>query len=386
MTKRDSLSYHKENRGKLGVFSKVKLETREDLSLAYTPGVSEVSLYVAEDPKRVWEVTGKSNAVAVISDGSAVLGLGNIGAEASLPVMEGKAILFKELGGIDAYPIVIKTQDNDTIINIVRNIAPGFGGINLEDIAAPNCFIIEDALQGIGIPVFHDDQWGTAIVVLAALQNALKVVDKNFTKVKVVVCGAGAAGISISKLLLRAGIGDLILVDSNGIVYNGRDGMNRYKSEIADVSNLNKIIGTVENALIGADVFIGVSKGGIVTKSMIEKMNNDSIVFAMANPIPEIMPDEAYLAGAKVVGTGRSDFGNQINNVLAFPGIFRGALSERATTITMEMKLAAVEAIAKCVKNPTADKIVPDALDKSVAERVAEAVAAAWQKGSNGGQ
>ena len=329
---------------------------------------------------RSWEVTGKGNAVAVVTDGSAVLGLGNIGAEAALPVMEGKAVLFKELGGVDAYPILIKTQDNQTIIDLVKNIAPGFGGINLEDIAAPNCFVIEEALQGIGIPVFHDDQWGTAIVVLAALQNALEVVDKNFTKVKVVVSGAGAAGMSISKLLLRRGVGDLILVDSKGIIYDGREGMNEYKREIADISNFNKLTGTIEDALVGADVFIGVSKGGIVNKTMIEKMSSKAIVFAMANPDPEIMPEEARLGGAFIVGTGRSDFDNQINNLLAFPGIFKGALSVRATSITMEMKLAAVEAIAASVTKPTVNKIVPDPLDKSVTDRVAVAVADAWRE------
>jgi len=380
MTKTDSISYHKEFGGKLAVSSKVKIENREDLSLAYTPGVSEVSKYIAEDATRAWEVTGKGNAVAVVTDGSAVLGLGNIGAEAALPVMEGKAILFKELGGVDAYPILIKTQDNQTIIDLVKNIAPGFGGINLEDIAAPNCFVIEEALQGIGIPVFHDDQWGTAIVVLAALQNALKVVDKNFTKVKVVVSGAGAAGMSISKLLLRRGVGDLILVDSKGIIYDGREDMNEYKREIADISNFNKLTGTIEDALVGADVFIGVSKGGIVDKTMIEKMNSKAIVFAMANPDPEIMPEEAKLGGAFIVGTGRSDFDNQINNLLAFPGIFKGALSVRATSITMEMKLAAVEAIAASVTKPTVNKIVPDPLDKSVTDRVAVAVADAWRE------
>ncbi len=379
MSNRDSLEYHKENKGKLAVVSKVKLESREDLSLAYTPGVSEVSRYVAEDVNKVWEVTGRGNAVAVVSDGSAVLGLGNIGAEAALPVMEGKAILFKELGGVDAYPIVLKDQDNQKTIELVKNISPGFGGINLEDIAAPNCFVIEEALQGIGIPVFHDDQWGTAIVALAALQNALGVVGKDFTKVKVVVSGAGAAGMSIAKLLLRRGVGDLILVDSKGIIYDGRDDMNEYKREIADISNFNKLTGTIADALVGADVFIGVSKGGIVNRSMIEKMNKDAIVFAMANPEPEIMPDEALAGGARVVGTGRSDFANQINNVLAFPGIFKGALSVRATSITMEMKMAAVVAIAGCVTEPTEKKIVPNALDKAVAERVAAAVAAAWK-------
>jgi len=380
MTKTDSISYHKEFGGKLAVVSKVEIENREDLSLAYTPGVSQVSKYVAEDVTRAWEVTGKGNAVAVVTDGSAVLGLGNIGAEAALPVMEGKAVLFKELGGVDAYPILIKTQDNQTIIDLVKNIAPGFGGINLEDIAAPNCFVIEEALQGIGIPVFHDDQWGTAIVVLAALQNALEVVDKNFTKVKVVVSGAGAAGMSISKLLLRRGVGDLILVDSKGIIYDGREGMNEYKREIADISNFNKLTGTIEDALVGADVFIGVSKGGIVNKTMIEKMSSKAIVFAMANPDPEIMPEEARLGGAFIVGTGRSDFDNQINNLLAFPGIFKGALSVRATSITMEMKLAAVEAIAASVTKPTVNKIVPDPLDKSVTDRVAVAVADAWRE------
>ncbi|MBP6979667.1 NADP-dependent malic enzyme [Candidatus Curtissbacteria bacterium] len=380
MTKTDSISYHKEFGGKLAVVSKVEIENREDLSLAYTPGVSEVSKYVAEDVTRAWEVTGKGNAVAVVTDGSAVLGLGNIGAEAALPVMEGKAVLFKELGGVDAYPILIKTQDNQTIIDLVKNIAPGFGGINLEDIAAPNCFVIEEALQGIGIPVFHDDQWGTAIVVLAALQNALEVVDKNFTKVKVVVSGAGAAGMSISKLLLRRGVGDLILVDSKGIIYDGREGMNEYKREIADISNFNKLTGAIEDALVGADVFIGVSKGGIVNKTMIEKMSSKAIVFAMANPDPEIMPEEARLGGAFIVGTGRSDFDNQINNLLAFPGIFKGALSVRATSITMEMKLAAVEAIAASVTKPTVNKIVPDPLDKSVTDRVAVAVADAWRE------
>lgn len=379
MSKQGSLEYHKENKGKLAVVSKVRLESREDLSLAYTPGVSEVSKCVAGDTDKVWEVTGKGNAVAVVSDGSAVLGLGNIGAEAALPVMEGKAILFKKLGGVDAYPIVLKDQDNQKTIDLVKNISPGFGGINLEDIAAPNCFVIEEALQGIGIPVFHDDQWGTAIVALAALQNALFVVGKDFTRVKVVVSGAGAAGMSIAKLLLRRGVGDLILVDSKGIIYDGREDMNEYKREIADISNFNKLTGTIAEALVGADVLIGVSKGGIVTKSMIERMNKDAIVFAMANPEPEIMPEDAFAGGARIVGTGRSDFDNQINNVLAFPGIFKGALSVRANSITMEMKMAAVEAIANCVPEPTEKRIVPDALDKSVADRVAAAVAEAWE-------
>ena len=382
----EAIKLHKEKRGKLEIKSKVALATKKDLSLAYTPGVAAVSSAIAKDKSKVYDYTIKQNSVAVVTDGSAVLGLGNIGPEAALPVMEGKAILFKEFADIDAYPICLATQNSDEIISIVKNIAPGFGGINLEDISAPRCFEIEQALQEIGIPVMHDDQHGTAVVVLAGLINAAKVVKKEITELKVVINGAGAAGMSIAKLLLCLGyekktctpVKEIILCDSKGIIYERRNDLNKYKKELAKATNRKKIKGTLEDALQGADVFIGVSVGGALKKEYIKKMADKPIIFAMANPTPEIMPDEAK--GAAVIATGRSDFPNQINNVLAFPGIFRGALDAKATQITCGMKLAAAHAIADCVAKPTAEKIMPSPLEKEVAKKVAEAVKGVWDE------
>lgn len=378
--KEEALKLHKDNKGKLAVKSKVKVETKEDLSIVYTPGVAEVCRAIKEDKSTVYDYTMKANSVAVVTDGSSVLGLGNIGAEASLPVMEGKCVLFKNMANIDAFPICLDTQDDDEIINIVKKIAPVFGGINLEDISAPRCFKIEDALQDIGIPVMHDDQHGTAIVVLAALINAAKVVKKNLEDLKIVVNGVGSAGTAITKLLLCIGIDkkictsvkEIVLCDSKGIIYEGRPDLNEVKKALAKYTNGKKREGTLKDALNGADVFIGVSKGNLLTADDLNVMNKDAIVFAMANPIPEIMPDEASKVAA-VVGTGRSDFPNQINNSLAFPGVFRGALDAKATKINNEMKLAAASAIASCVE-PKQDNILPYTLDKQVASKVAEAV------------
>jgi len=379
--KEEALKLHKEHKGKLAVKSKVDVKTKEDLSLVYTPGVAEVSKEIAADPSKVYDYTMKSNSVAIVSDGSSVLGLKNIGAEASLPVMEGKAVLFKELADIDAFPICLKTQDDDEIINIVKNIAPVFGGINLEDINAPRCFRIEKELLDIGIPVMHDDQHGTAIVVLAALINAAKVVGKNIEDLKIVINGAGAAGTAVTKILLCLGIDrkictsvkEIILCDSKGIIYKGRDNLNEFKQEMAKITNEQNRKGTLKDALKGADVFIGVSTANLLTADDLKVMNKDPIVFAMANPNPEIMPDEAKKVAA-VVGTGRSDFPNQINNSLAFPGVFRGALDSKATKINNEMKIAAAHALAGCVE-PTKDNILPYTLDKNVVPKVAEAVA-----------
>ncbi|MFC1768746.1 NADP-dependent malic enzyme [Nanoarchaeota archaeon] len=378
----ESVELHEKKKGKLEVKSKVSLKDKKDLSLAYTPGVAGVSKKIGENKKLVWKYTIKQNSVAIVTDGSAILGLGNLGPEAALPVMEGKAILFKELADVDAYPICLKTRNIDEIVNIVKRIKPGFGGINLEDISAPRCFEVEDRLQEIGIPVFHDDQHGTAIVLLAALINALKVVNKRPEDVKVVINGAGAAGNSISHLLLCIGydkkiclsVKEIILCDSQGIIFEGRRGMDKYKEAISKYTNKEKLMGSLEVAMKGADVFIGVSKGNLVTKEMVKSMNKDAIVLAMANPIPEIMPEDAKAAGAVVVGTGRSDFPNQINNVLGFPGIFRGALDANAFVINKEMKVAAAYALASIVKNPTKDKILPSPLDKNVVKVVASAV------------
>jgi len=379
--KEEALKLHKESKGKVATKSKVEVKTKEDLSLVYTPGVADVCMEIADKPETVYDYTMKSNSVAVVSDGSSVLGLGNIGAEASLPVMEGKAVLFKELAGLDAFPICIKTQNDDEIINIVKNIAPVFGGINLEDIKAPKCFKIEKELQDIGIPVVHDDQHGTAIVVLAALINAAKVVGKKIEDLKVVVNGAGSAGIAITKLLLCVGIDskictsvkEIIMCDSKGIIYEGRDNLNEVKQEIAKLTNKKKKEGSVKDALEGADVFIGVSVANLLTADDLKKMNENAIIFAMANPNPEIMPDEANKVAA-VVGTGRSDFPNQINNSLAFPGLFRGALDAKATKVNNEMKIAAAKALAGCV-DPTNRNILPYTLDKSIVPKIANAVA-----------
>jgi malate dehydrogenase (oxaloacetate-decarboxylating) len=378
--KQAALKLHRDNRGKLAVKSKVPVKTKEDLSLVYTPGVAEVCREIAKDKGKVYDYTMKSNSVAVVTDGSAVLGLGNIGAEAALPVMEGKCILFKEMAGVDAFPICLATQKDEEIITIVKNIAPAFGGINLEDISAPRCFKIEEALLGIGIPVMHDDQHGTAIVALAGLINAAKVVGKNLEDLKIVINGVGAAGTAIAKLLLCIGVDskictsvkEIVVLDSKGIIYDGRDDLNEFKQQLAKITNGGKRSGTLKDALEGADVFIGVSKGSLLKADDLRAMNEKAIVFAMANPVPEIMPDEAKKVAA-VVGTGRSDFQNQINNSLAFPGVFKGALEARATKINNEMKIAAANAIASCVE-PTADNILPNTLDKEVAERVAEAV------------
>ncbi len=370
----DAIEFHKKYKGKLEIKSKVPIKTKKDLLLAYTPGVAQVSKAIAKDNDLAYELTSKWNTVAVVTDGTAVLGLGDIGPTAALPVMEGKAVLFKEFGGVDAIPICLDTKDPEEIIKTIKYIAPSFGGINLEDISAPRCFEIEKRLkEELNIPVFHDDQHGTAIVVLAGIINALKVVNKDVTNVKVVINGAGSAGIAISKMLLNYGVKNLLLVDSKGIVSKGREGVNKYKLEVIEKSSIQGQ-GTLSDALINADVFIGVSKGDIVTKQMVESMNKCQIIFAMANPTPEIAPEIARAAGAVVIATGRSDFPNQINNVLVFPGIFRGALDARVKQITEEMKLGAAKALAGLVKVPTAEKIIPEPFEKGVANAIADAV------------
>ncbi|MCK5027502.1 MAG: NADP-dependent malic enzyme [Candidatus Pacebacteria bacterium] len=371
-----ALELHEKKQGKIEIVSKVSVKTAEDLSVSYTPGVAAPCLAIHEHPEDVYRYTTKGNMVAVLTDGSAVLGLGNIGPEAALPVMEGKAILFKEFGGIDAFPIAVDSQDTEDIIKTAKMIAPGFGGINLEDISAPRCFEIEERLkEELDIPVFHDDQHGTAVVVLAGLMNALKLKEKTLEETKVVVVGAGAAGTATTKLLLKAGVKDMIVLDSKGTIYEGRvEGMNSTKEELAKVTNRKKLRGDIHEALKGADVFIGVSRAGLLNEEDIKNMNSDPIIFAMANPVPEIEPELAKKAGAFVVATGRSDHPNQVNNVLAFPGIFRGALDCRATDITDEMKMIAAEAIASCVEKPTPDEIIPSAFDKNVAKKVARCV------------
>jgi malate dehydrogenase (oxaloacetate-decarboxylating) len=384
---KESVELHARLHGKLEVKSKVALASSKDLSLAYTPGVAQVCLEIAKSPARVFELTMKHNTVAVVSDGSAILGIGNLGPEAALPVMEGKAVLFKEFANVDAFPICLATQDADEIVSIVKAIAPAFGGINLEDISAPRCFDIEARLQNIGIPVFHDDQHGTAIVVLAALLNALKVTRKDFSACTVVFSGSGAAAIACARLILSCGtsgllpkVGDIILCDSKGIVHRDRSDLNPTKRELAQQTNRSGRTGGLADALRGADVFIGLSQPNLVTPAMVRTMNPHPIVFAMANPLPEIMPDAAREGGAVVVGTGRSDFPNQINNVLAFPGVFRGALDASATVINAEMKVAAAQALAKSVLEPTPERILPDPLDKSVASRIGAAVATAARR------
>ncbi|MEE8519684.1 MAG: NADP-dependent malic enzyme [Dehalococcoidia bacterium] len=377
---RRSLELHRKLRGKLSINSTIELKTADDLALAYTPGVGHVSSEVARDPELSYELTGRGHTVAVVSDGSAVLGLGNIGPLGAMPVMEGKCLLFKELGGIDAVPLVLDTQDIDELEMIVRNLAPSFGGINLEDIAAPGCFELEERLQDIGIPVFHDDQHGTAIVVLAALTNSLRVVGKPIEDVKIVFSGAGAAGIACAKMVMKAGASNLIMVDSQGAIYDGRPDLNHAKRDIAQVTNREGISGNVHDAIEGADVFIGLSGPGLLDRNDIRRMGPDAIVLAMANPTPEIMPDEARAGGAAVIGTGRSDFPNQVNNVLAFPGVFKGALEARAPRITAEMSIAAGRSLAELVDAPHANEILPSALDRSVAGHVAEAVARTWRE------
>jgi malate dehydrogenase (oxaloacetate-decarboxylating) len=371
----ESLELHRKNRGKIELCSKVALENREDLSRAYTPGIAAISQAVAADESLMYELTPKGNMVAVVSDGSAVLGLGNIGPNGAYPVMEGKCLLFKKFGGVDAFPIVLKTQNVDEIVALVENISPGFGGINLEDIAAPRCFEIEEKLKArLDIPVFHDDQHGTAIVVLAGLINAIKVVGKS-KDLKIILNGAGAAGIAISRLLLADGFRNLILVDTSGAIYEGRsENMNPAKIEMAHETNPNKEKGLLADVIRGADVFIGISKAGALTKEMVSTMNKDAIVFAMANPTPEIMPDEAKAAGAAIIATGRSDFPNQLNNVLVFPGIFRGALDARVKQFTREMFIKAAHALAALVENPSAEKIIASPFEGEVAKAIAQAV------------
>lgn len=371
-----ALELHEQNRGKIRVVSQIEIRNKDDLATAYTPGVAEPCRKIHENSSEVYRYTAKSHLIAVVTDGSAVLGLGNIGPMAAMPVMEGKAILFKEYGDVDAVPICLDTNDTEEIIRTVKNIAPGFGGINLEDISAPRCFEIEKRLKKeLDIPVFHDDQHGTAIITVAAIMNALKLVGKRAEEVKAVISGAGAAGIAIAKMLLDMGIKRLYICDSQGVVWRGNPKNNVYKEEIAQRTNPENIQGSLSDMMSGADIFIGVSGPGIVTKEMVHSMNKDAIILAMANPVPEIYPEEAKAAGAKIVGTGRSDFPNQINNVLAFPGIFRGALEARATEINQEMNLAAAKAIADMVGDKlNEDYIVPDALDKSSAEAVSQAV------------
>ena len=373
----EALKAHEEWNGKLSTEAKSKVDSREALAIAYTPGVAEPCKEIAKDKDLAYKYTWKANTIAVVSDGSAVLGLGNIGPEAAMPVMEGKAVLFKEFGGVNAVPICLDTQDTEEIIKAVKYIAPGFGGINLEDISAPRCFEIEERLKAeLNIPVFHDDQHGTAIVVLAASINALKVTGKKKEDCKIVVNGAGAAGVAISKLLLKYGFGSVTLCDSRGIVSADRTDLNDTKKEMLKITNPENRSGKLADAVVGTDIFVGVSAPGVLTADMIKTMNADPIIFAMANPVPEIMPDEAKAAGARIVGTGRSDFPNQINNVVAFPGIFRGALEARAPQITEEMKLAAAEAIAAAVPSDKLceDNIMPEAFDPHVRDAVSEAV------------
>ena len=372
-----ALELHAQWKGKLETTAKSKVNSREDLSLAYTPGVAAPCRVIARDPEAVYKYTIKQNTVAVVSDGSAVLGLGNIGAKAAIPVMEGKCVLFKEFGGVNAFPICLDTQDVDEIVETVVRIAPIFGGIDLEDISAPRCFEIEEKLkQRLDIPVFHDDQHGTAIVVLAGIINSLRVVGKKKEDCRIVVNGAGSAGVAITKLLLRYGFPNITMCDKVGILKKGMDGLNWMQEQMMEVTNLEGRTGTLADALVGADIMVGVSAPGIVTKEMVSTMNKDAILFAMANPIPEIMPDEAKAGGARIIGTGRSDFPNQVNNVVIFPGIFKGALEGRATAITEDMKLAAATAIADLVppEKLCDDFILPEAFDPQVSEIVSQAV------------
>lgn len=382
----ESLKLHEAKRGKIEVTSKVPVKTRDDLSLAYTPGVAEPCRAIHKNPEDVYKYTAKGNMVAVVTDGSAVLGLGNIGAAAGLPVMEGKAILFKEFGGVDAFPICLDTQDTEEIIRTVQLIAPGFGGINLEDISAPRCFEIEERLvKLLDIPVFHDDQHGTAIVVLAGLINALKLTHRKFEDIRVVISGVGAAGVAVTRLLITYGVNPehVLLCDSRGAIYKSRDHLNAVKEDLADITNVACKLGLdhpdckkggLADIIVGADVFIGVSKAGLLTQDMVRSMAKDAIIFAMANPEPEIMPDLAKQAGALIVATGRSDYPNQVNNVLGFPGIFRGVLDARIRIIDDKIKIAVAEAIASYVQNPTVDQIIPSPLDKGVATVVAESI------------
>jgi malate dehydrogenase (oxaloacetate-decarboxylating) len=373
-----SLKFHESHQGKIEIRSKVSVKTKEDMSLAYTPGVAEPCMHIHANMENIYRYTSKGNFVAVVSDGTSVLGLGDIGAHAAMPVMEGKAILFKVFAGVDAFPLCLDTKDVEDIIRTVKNIVPCFGGINLEDIAAPRCFEIEERLKKLlDIPVFHDDQHGAATVALAGLINALKVVGKKFSQIRVVISGAGAAGTATAMLLLDEGVRDIIVTDRAGIIYKGREGMNPYKKELAELTNKNGKSGTLADAMKEADVFIGLSVGGIVSEEMVHGMADDSIVFPLANPTPEIMPDKAKRAGAYIIGTGRSDCPNQINNSLGFPGIFRGALDTRSRDINEEMKLATANALASLVPEPDEDMIMPSIFNPEVAPEVARAVAKA---------
>ena len=371
----EAIKRHRASRGKISIASKMAVETLEDLSIAYTPGVAAVCMAIAEDQTESYHLTNRGNMIAVVTDGSAVLGLGNIGAEAAMPVMEGKSILFKGLADVDAIPICLATQDSDAIIQTVRNLAPSFGGINLEDISAPRCFYIEESLQDLGIPVFHDDQHGTAIAVLSGVINSLLVTGRKIEDTKFVFAGAGAGGIASTKLLLDHGATNVTLVDSTGIISRSRSDLTPVKSAMLDITNPENTQGGLADAMRGADVFIGLSVADAVGPEMVSSMAKDSIVLAMANPVPEIMPDIAQAAGAAVVGTGRSDFPNQINNSLVFPGVFRGALDSHATKVTTHMKLAAANALAALVSEPTPGNIIPWSLDRQVAKTVAKAVA-----------
>ncbi|MBS6927451.1 MAG: NADP-dependent malic enzyme [Finegoldia magna] len=379
--KQKALELHEKNQGKLEVVSKVKVNDAMDLALAYTPGVAEPCKKIHEDNSLAYKYTNKGNMVAVVTDGSAVLGLGNIGGIAGMPVMEGKSVLFKEFGNVDAFPICLDTQDTEEIISTVKAISPSFGGINLEDIAAPRCFEIEKRLiEELDIPVFHDDQHGTAVIVLSAVINALRIVKKDISDVKIVISGAGAAGIAISNLLTLAGAKNNLILNSRGIIDPDDEKLDEARREIARTTNPNKVKGDLKTAMENADIFIGVSAPGILTKEMVASMNNDAIVLAMANPVPEIYPDEAKEAGARVVGTGRSDYPNQVNNVLVFPGIFRGALDAKADRITDDMKLSAAYAIAHMVEQPVEERILPEAFNKDVAKNVANAVKKSWEE------
>lgn len=372
-----ALEMHKEHHGKLEVTSKIALKTKNDLSTAYTPGVAAPCLKIKEDKKEAYTYTAKGNLVAVVTDGTAVLGLGDIGPEAAMPVMEGKAVLFKEFGGVDAFPVCLDTKDTEEIIATVKRIAPSFGGINLEDISAPRCFEIERRLEEeLDIPVFHDDQHGTAIVTTAALLNALKIVGKKIDEIRVVLNGPGSAGTAIAKMMLHAGVKHMLICDRTGILYEGRERMTPHKTELAGLTNPEKVSGNLKDAIVGADVFVGVSTAGALTPEMVKTMNRDAIVFAMANPTPEIMYEEAKAAGVRVMATGRSDFPNQINNVLVFPGLFRGALDCRARNITYKMKLAAAYAIAGLISDDELNEeyVIPTAFDPQVARAVADAV------------
>lgn len=378
-----SLEMHEKNKGKMAVASKVKVETKDDLSTAYTPGVAEPCRKIHANPEDVYKYTNKSNTVAVVSDGSAVLGLGNIGGLASIPVMDGKSLLFKEFAGIDAFPICLETQDVDEIVNIVKNIAPTLGGINLEDISAPRCFEIEEKLQAqVDIPVFHDDQHGTAVVVSAAVINAAKLTGRKLEEMKIVINGAGSAGTAITKMLMSIGIKDVLVCDKAGIICEDSEDINEAQRKLAAMTNKNHVKGTLADAVAGRDLFVGVSAAKVLTQDMVRSMNKDAIIFAMANPEPEILPDLAKEAGAAVVGTGRSDYPNQINNVLIFPGLFKGALAARAKRVTEEMKKAAAFALAGIIKEDELrpDYIIPSAFYPGAADIVADAVAKAWKE------